>query len=68
MGLFDLMASVKSEPVRMAPFIAPDISEKTDRELLEMMTLSMLKTEHTINQVMLTAQSSPLLASMIPRP
>lgn len=69
MSFLDLLKTPSlAEPVRMEPFIPPDLSALTDRELLEMQTQAMLKTEHTIGQILMTAQSSPLLASFLPKP
>lgn len=50
------------------PFTPPDVSELSDRELMEAVYLKLCVSEHLIRQTMLSAQSSPLLASFIPRP
>lgn len=68
MGIFSGLVPSNSAPMQAEPFVAPDISGMTDREIAEATYLTMLKSEHLIRQVMIAAQSNPLLSSMVPRP
>lgn len=67
-GILGMLGGAKSEPMKMEPFIAPDLSEKTERELLEMQTLAMLEMKHMFNQVLIAAQTNPLMSGFLPAP
>lgn len=54
--------------MKMEPFVAPDVSELSDRELLERTYLTMCYVQHFASQIGMAAQTHPLLKSIVPQP
>lgn len=51
----------------MEPFVAPDMSGMTDREIIEANYVEAARARHYIEQMIKQAAASPLLSSMVPR-
>jgi len=53
-----------SEPVE--PFTIPDLSEKTDREVIEMTYVKIASAEHMLRALFRSAENNPLLSKFFP--